>query len=89
MAQEVVPYNVHVRVIEPGFIVAPILDTALNSLSTAADSAYPNAVQRTQMMFAQSQQTGGEPQLVAATIKSAITANAPKLRYLVGDGAKV
>lgn len=89
LAQEVVPYNIRVCVIEPGFIVTPSLDTALKSLSNAADSAYPNAVQRTQMMFAQGQQTGGEPQLVAATIESVINETDAKLRFPVGDSAKV
>jgi NAD(P)-dependent dehydrogenase (short-subunit alcohol dehydrogenase family) len=89
LAQEVISYGIRVAVIEPGFIVTPILDTALNSLSSATDSAYPNAVQRTQIMFAQGQQTGDEPQLVAETIESAMTATESKLRYTVGDGAKV
>ncbi|MCA1622564.1 MAG: SDR family oxidoreductase [Acidobacteria bacterium] len=89
LAQEVVPYNIRIRIIEPGFIVTPILDTALGSLASATDSAYPNAVQRTQVMFTQGQQTGDSPQMVAETIESAITATEPKLRYPVGDGARV
>jgi len=83
------PYNIRVCIIEPGFIVTPILDTALVSLSTAANSAYPNAIERTQMMFTQGQQTGGEPQVVAEKIELAINSNDAKLRFPVGDGAQV
>jgi len=89
LAQEVVPYNIRVCIIEPGFVVTPILDAALVSLSTATNSPYPNAIQRTQIMFAQGQQTGDSAQLVAETIESAVTATGPKLRYTVGDGARV
>ncbi|MCA1622618.1 MAG: SDR family oxidoreductase [Acidobacteria bacterium] len=88
LAQEVFPFSIRVRVIEPGFIVTPILDKVLSSLSTATDSAYPNVIERTQMMFTQGQQIGGDPQLVAETIESAINDTEPKLRYTVGDGAR-
>ena len=89
LAQEVVPFGIRIHIIEPGFIVTPILDTALGSLASAEDSAYPNAVQRTQIMFTQGQQTGDSPQMAAETIESAITATEHKLRHTVGDGAKI
>ena len=89
LAQEVISYGIRVCIIEPSFIVTPILDTALASLSSATDSAYPNAVQRTRVLFSQGQQTGDEPQLVAETIESAMTVTESKLRYTVGDGARI
>jgi NAD(P)-dependent dehydrogenase (short-subunit alcohol dehydrogenase family) len=90
LAQEVLPCGIRVCIIEPGFIVTPILDGALDSLSTAADStAYPHVIERTRIMFTQAKQIGGEPQLVAEAIERAIKNPEPRLRYMVGESAQV
>jgi len=59
---------------------------ALESLS--ADTVYPNAVQRTQVLFSQAKHTGDSPQLVAEAIESAINSTELKLRFSVG-GAEI
>lgn len=87
LAQEVLPYGIRVRLIEPGFIITPILDAALESLSK--ETVYPNAVQRMQVLFSQAKQTGDSPQLVAETIAASIDSTGPRLRFPVGGGASV
>jgi len=89
LAHELVPYNIRVALIEPGFILTPILAGAVNSLAVPNGTAYPNAVERTAVMFTQAQQIGDSPIMAAETIERAITDPDPKLRYHVGDGASV
>ena len=65
-------------------------DGALRSLAAVADStAYPHVIERTQIMFTQAKQIGGEPQLVADLVEKAISDPEPRLRYMVGDSAQV
>lgn len=87
LAQEVVPFGIRVALIEPGFIVTPILDKALASLNTPAASHYPSVVERTRLMFTQAKEVGGQPLAVAETIAEAIHTPEPRLRYTVGDSA--
>jgi NAD(P)-dependent dehydrogenase (short-subunit alcohol dehydrogenase family) len=82
LAQEVLPYGIRVRLIEPSFTQTPILDQALAGLS--GETVYRNAVTRTQVLFTQGKQIGDSPQTVAETVESAINSTGPKLRFPVG-----
>ncbi len=88
LAQEAVPYNIRVRIIEPGFIITPILQTAIDTLTAAKNSPYPDAIERSKIIYTQGVQNGGSPSLVAETIEAAINSNDSTLRFPVGDGAR-
>jgi NAD(P)-dependent dehydrogenase (short-subunit alcohol dehydrogenase family) len=88
LAQEVLPFGIKVSAVEPGVIVTPIFDKAMHDLSDPA-SPYAEANQRVAEWFLQSLLTGAglPPEAVADAIAACVTADDPKLRYLVGpDG---
>lgn len=87
LAQEVLPYNIRVRIVEPGFIVTPILQTAIDTLSAPTNSPYPDAIERSKIIYSQGVQNGGEPSLVAETIEAAINSTDSTLRFPVGVSA--
>ncbi|MBE7504203.1 MAG: SDR family oxidoreductase [Verrucomicrobiales bacterium] len=89
LAREVFPHGIRVVIIEPGIIVTPILEKALANLPSEVDSPYSAAIRRTRKIFAQGQENGGHPDLVAEVIERAIAAPDPKLRYLAGADAAV
>jgi len=76
-----------VVIVEPGIIVTPILEKVLGSLPQSEDSPYRDAERRMRTLFTQGQRTGGDPRVVAEVIESAITSDAPKLRYSPGPDA--
>ena len=88
LAQEVQPFGIHVSLIEPGFIVTPLLGKSIDALPSPDASAYPNAVRISNGLFGGARKTGGTPETCAATIEEAITADPPKLRYPVGAEAQ-
>jgi NAD(P)-dependent dehydrogenase (short-subunit alcohol dehydrogenase family) len=86
LAQEVVAFGIRVVVVEPGVVVTPIFTKA----KRFADPASPYAVHvRRLLLFYQMQmKTPSQPDDVARVIHDAVTTDAPKLRYLVGEDAK-
>jgi NAD(P)-dependent dehydrogenase (short-subunit alcohol dehydrogenase family) len=89
LAREVYPFGIRVLIIEPGIIVTPILDKALESLRRSEESPYEAAARRIRALFAEGQKAGGSPQLVAEVIENALGAAEPKLRYVAGEDAAV
>lgn len=89
LAQELFSFGVRVVIVEPGIIVTPILEKALDSLPQSEDSPYRDAERRIRTIFTQGQKTGGDPRLVAEVIESAITSGGPRLRYPAGPDANV
>jgi NAD(P)-dependent dehydrogenase (short-subunit alcohol dehydrogenase family) len=89
LAQELRPYGIRVAIIEPGFILTPILTKVIDSLEPQTGSAYPHIVERMKALFTMAQQVGGPTNLVSETITSAIMSPDSKLRYMVGDGARM
>jgi NAD(P)-dependent dehydrogenase (short-subunit alcohol dehydrogenase family) len=86
LAQEVVAFGIRVAIVEPGVVVTPIFTKARRF----ADPASPYAVHvRRLLLFYQMQmKRPSQPEDVARVIHEAVTTDAPKLRYLVGEDAR-
>ncbi len=89
LAQELVPHNIHVVLIEPGITHTDMADGIADQLAGSPDSAYTQAAQHIHAVFSGSLQAGSTtPEEVAQTIDDALNDPHPKLRYPVGDGAR-
>jgi NAD(P)-dependent dehydrogenase (short-subunit alcohol dehydrogenase family) len=88
LAQEVTSFGIRVAIVEPGFVVTPILDKALARLTPDAASPYADLERRVSMIFGQARVTGASPALVAGAIAHAVSTPDPQLRYLVGVDAE-
>lgn len=89
LATETVRFGIRVAIIEPGFIGTPILGKAAESIESDSSSPYADLDRRLQMLYVGAQQNNTHPRLVAETIEHAIATDQPKLRYAVGDDAKM
>jgi len=87
LAREVYSLGIRVAIVEPGFVVTPILDKALDTLDLKADSPYADVERRVHMMFTNAKQVGSDPQAIAEVIEDAISSNASKVRYPAGADA--
>jgi len=87
LAQEVVAFGIRVAIVEPGVVVTPIFSKARRF----ADPTSPYAVHvRRLLLFYQMQmKTPSQPADVARVIHDAVTTGEPKLRYLVGEDARL
>src|SRR5262245_12158301 len=63
LASEVFPYGVRIVVIEPGFVVTPLLQQGLDSIGFDELSPYDDAERHTRMLFMQAQQIGSDPEV--------------------------
>ncbi len=87
LAAEMAPFGVRVTAIEPGVIATPIFDKAFGN-PFPPDTPYASN-QRMAEWFIQKLVTDpAPPEQVADVIWQAITADEPKLRYLVGVDAE-
>src|SRR5262245_18614420 len=89
LASEVFPYGVRIVVIEPGFVVTPLLQQGLDSIGFDELSTYDDAERHTRMLFMQAQQIGSDPEVVAKAIEAAINDPARHFRYRVTADAEV
>jgi NAD(P)-dependent dehydrogenase (short-subunit alcohol dehydrogenase family) len=87
LAREVYPFGVRVAIVEPGFVVTPILDKGLDTLTLDPGSPYADVERRVHWMFANAKVTGASPESTAEVIAEAIDAKEYRLRYPCGDGA--
>ena len=89
LATEVAPFGIKVSAVEPGVIVTPIFEKAMTDLASP-DSPYADVNQRIGEWFLQSLLTGAglPPEAVADVIAECVTADDPRLRYLVGHDAE-
>jgi NAD(P)-dependent dehydrogenase (short-subunit alcohol dehydrogenase family) len=89
LASEVYSHGIRVIVIEPGFVVTPILKHCQESFVNDENSPYHDAERHTYALFVQAQQTGSSPQSVAAAIEGAINDPTRRFRYRVTPDAEV
>ena len=89
LAREVYPLGIRVAIIEPGFVVTPILDKGLSTLTLDAGSPYADVERRVYGMFTNAKVVGAPPESTADVIAQAIDAKEYRLRYPAGDGARV
>lgn len=89
LAQELYPHGIRVVIVEPGIIVTPILGKGLGGLSLDPALPYVAAERRINTIFTQGQETGGDPQVVAEVIETALETKTSQLRFLAGSDAEV
>lgn len=80
LAQEVLPFNIKVVIIQPSFIVTPIFSKARE---IPADTNYPN-IKRYCSLFAAALETQEAPEKVADVINDIVSGNAGSFRRPVG-----
>lgn len=84
---ELKPLNVHVSLIEPGFLKTPMMDK--RQVAAERIDAYEPWRQRAFNAIRASEETGPGPDLVAATVLKVISSTTPRLRYVIGRQANV
>ena len=86
LAIETRKYGLRIIIIEPGFISTPILDKAAKPLDP--DDPYVETLSRMQGMYTHARENADPPSVVAEGIAAALHDPEPKLRYILGAGAK-
>jgi len=96
LRRELMPWDMHVAIIEPGRINTPIwekslvvVENILEQLPAKAHTLYGQAFDTSINATLKSKQPGTSPEAVAQAVTHALTARKPKLRYPVGLDAKV
>jgi NAD(P)-dependent dehydrogenase (short-subunit alcohol dehydrogenase family) len=89
LAREVYPLGIRVAIVEPGFVVTPILDKGLDTLTLDPSSPYADVERRVYGMFTNAKVIGASPESTAEVIAEAIDAKEFRLRYPCGEGARV
>ena len=93
---ELQPWDIRVALVEPGSIATPIWNKS-GKAAQAQETALPDEARRrygasTQKMREVAEKTGRrgiDPDVVAAAVEHALTAAAPRTRYLVGRDARL
>jgi NAD(P)-dependent dehydrogenase (short-subunit alcohol dehydrogenase family) len=92
---ELRPFGIRVCVIEPGAIATPAVDKTLGDVEGVIARLPPEASSRYGQMLRNfnkrayaREKNGSPPAVVAKAIHHALTASAPKIRYVVGKDAR-
>jgi NAD(P)-dependent dehydrogenase (short-subunit alcohol dehydrogenase family) len=97
LRMEVRPQGVHVCIIEPGAINTPAagktlggIEQAIAGMPPAGIGLYGQAMRRMVRTFAETEQHGSPPEVVARVVERALTDRNPRPRYRAGkDAAKL
>lgn len=93
---ELLPWGIHVVVIEPGVIATPIWETSIHAAEQIMEGYPPEASEYYGAVLERVKETamrgathGLPPDAVARAVEHALTARRPKTRYLVGRDARL
>lgn len=92
---ELMPWGVHVSLIEPGVIATPIWQTSIDAALAMLEDAAPVVMEyygeRLGAIRRRAERgTGGmSPDVVARVIERALTSSTPRTRYMIGRDAKL
>jgi short-subunit dehydrogenase len=84
---EVKPLGIHVSQIEVGFLKTPMMDNRQEAAEPISE--YDPWRQRAFNAFREYEEKGPGPELVAETVLKIIASKAPRLRYMIGQQAKL
>jgi NAD(P)-dependent dehydrogenase (short-subunit alcohol dehydrogenase family) len=87
LAQEVQRFGIRVAIVEPGVVVTPIFGKAKRWADPA--SPYFDHVRRLLLLYQKQMPHAAQPADAARVIYEAATTNTPRLRWLVGEDAKL
>jgi NAD(P)-dependent dehydrogenase (short-subunit alcohol dehydrogenase family) len=91
---ELHPFGIHVSLVEPAMVDTPAVDKTLGHVDADIAKLPPEGVIRYGSMLREfnrrayaREKHGSRPEVVARAVHHALTANQPRLRYLVGKNA--
>jgi NAD(P)-dependent dehydrogenase (short-subunit alcohol dehydrogenase family) len=87
LAQEVQRFGIRVAIVEPGVVVTPIFSKARRFADPA--SPYFDHVRRLLLLYQKQMPHAAQPADAARVIYEAATTDEPKLRWLVGEDARL
>jgi NAD(P)-dependent dehydrogenase (short-subunit alcohol dehydrogenase family) len=87
LAQEVQGFGIRVAIVEPGVVVTPIFSKARRFADPA--SPYADHVRRLLLFYQKQMKQASQPADAARVIYEAATTTEPRLRWLVGDDARL
>jgi NAD(P)-dependent dehydrogenase (short-subunit alcohol dehydrogenase family) len=87
LAQEVQGFGIRVAIVEPGVVITPIFTKARRFADPA--SPYAEHVRRLLLFYQKQMKQASQPADAAQVIYEAATTNTPRLRWLVGEDARL
>ena len=87
LAQEVQGFGIRVAIVEPGVVVTPIFQKARRFNNP--DSPYAEHVRRLLLFYQAQMKLASQPDDAARVIHEAVTTKEPRLRWLVGEDARL
>ncbi|WP_088105527.1 SDR family oxidoreductase [Halalkalibacter urbisdiaboli] len=85
---ELLPFNIHVSLIEAGSFQTNIWDKALEQVKSKQNSDYTSIVKKVYKKAEHSAKSAGDPNEVVEIIRSICADDNPKFRYQIGKGVK-
>lgn len=96
MRCELMPWGIHIALIEPGNVSTPIWDKGMARLDEVRASATPETrelygrnIDRMEKLLKLADKRGVPPEKVARSVVHAMTSSRPRTRYLVGADARM